>query len=295
MSFRCGHIAIVGRPNVGKSTLLNQLVGQKISIVSSKVQTTRMRVRGINTTEQAQFIYIDTPGYQQEHHSTLNNLMNKYVESSLGEVDVVLFVVEAMRWGKRDAAVLKRISEHVVCIAVVNKIDPIADKSSLLPFIAELAKLRQFAAIVPVSAEQGTQVPLLQTSIEQYLPLGPALYEEDALTDRSDRFMAAELVREKVFRFTGDEIPYGTTVMIEKFEQQGNLRRVFAAIVLDNLNHKPMVLGKQGTRIKQIASSARADMEKLWGGKVYLELFVKVKSGWHESKQSLEAHGYDSA
>jgi GTPase len=291
--YRCGHIAIVGRPNVGKSTLLNQLVGQKISIVSSKVQTTRQRVRGINTTPTAQFIYVDTPGFQTQHKTPLNKLMNQYVEQSFHEVDLVLFVIEALKWSKRDEAVLKLIPESMPCLCLVNKIDPIGDKSTLLPFLQQISAYRDFQSIIPISAEKGTQVKVVQTEAEKYMPEGVPLYEEDALTDRNDRFMAAELVREKVFRLMGDEIPYGMTVVIEKFEEEGDLRRVFAAILIDNINHKPMILGANGGRIKAIATSARRDMVALWGGTVYLEVFVKTKSGWADTESSLRQHGYE--
>jgi GTP-binding protein Era len=290
--FRAGHIAIVGRPNVGKSTLLNRLVGAKISITSRKAQTTRQRITGILTTDNAQYAFVDTPGFQIKHRSALNELMNRSVRQSLAGVDAVYFVVEAGRVTAQDRALLPLLPERVPVIAVVNKIDRLADKALLLPYLDSLAKLHAFAAIVPVSAERGIQLPELIEETRRQLPQRPAPYDADDLTDRDERFLAAELVREKIFRLLGEEVPYAATVMIEKFEQVGDLRRIYAVVVVDKPNQKAIVLGEKGERMKRIATEARIDMEKLFGGKVYLEVFVRVKSGWADDARALKRLGF---
>jgi GTP-binding protein Era len=290
--FRAGHIAIVGRPNVGKSTLLNHLVGAKLSITSRKAQTTRQRITGILTTDDAQYAFVDTPGFQTKHRSALNDMMNRSVRQSLADVDVVLFVVEASKLTMQDRALIPLLPERVPVIAVVNKIDRLADKALLLPYLEALAKLHPFAAIVPISAERGAQVPELLAETRSHMPEGPAHYDADTLTDRDERFLAAELVREKIFRLLGEEVPYATTVMIEKFEHEGKLRRIFAVVVIDKPNQKAILLGEKGERMKRIASEARVDMESLFGGKVYLEVFVRVKSGWADDARVLKRLGY---
>jgi GTP-binding protein Era len=291
-SFRAGHIAIVGRPNVGKSTLLNRLVGAKVSITSRKAQTTRQRITGILTTVDAQYAFVDTPGFQTRHRSTLNDLMNRTVRQSMGEVDVVLFVLEAGRVTQQDRALLKLMPASVPVVAALNKIDRVAEKRALLPLVGELAALHSFAALVPVSAEQGAHLPDLLREVRAHLPEGPPLYDKDDLTDRDERFLAAEFVREKIFRLLGDEVPYATTVTIEKFEQEGNLRRIFAAVLVDKAGQKPILLGEKGERMKRIATEARLDMERLFGGKVYLEVWVKVKGGWAEDARTLKRLGF---
>ena len=291
--FRCGYIAIVGRPNVGKSTLMNKLVGAKVSITSRKAQTTRHRITGIQTHDDAQYVYIDTPGFQTRHSNALNKTLNRTVTTTLTAADVVLFVVEAGHFGDADAKVLSLLPSTVPAILVINKADHVKDKAILMKFAQEVAQKFDFAAIVPVSAKQGFQLDRLEGEIRQHLPEGERIFDDDDITDRSEKFLAAEIVREKVFRFVGDELPYTSTVIIEKFEQEGNLRRVFAAILVGRDAHKAMLIGQKGARLKEISTQARLDMEKLFGGKVYLEIWVKVKSGWADNEASLRAYGYE--
>ena len=291
--FRSGHIAIVGRPNVGKSTLLNHLVGQKISITSRKAQTTRHRITGILTDAQSQFVFVDTPGFQVRHKNALNRNMNRTVNSVLNDVDAILFLVEAGRFDEQDRIVLEMLPQQVPVVLVVSKIDQLDDKNAVLPFIEKLAGEREFAAIVPVSAKQGQQLDVLLDAIRPLLPEGEPIYGEDEITDRSERFLAAEILREKVFRFTGEELPYGTSVVIEQFKEEGKLRRIHAAILVDKQAHKAMLIGSKGARLKEIATQARLDMEKLFDGKVFLEVFVKVKSGWADDERALKSLGYD--
>jgi GTP-binding protein Era len=291
--FRCGYIAIVGRPNVGKSTLMNMLIGAKVSITSRKAQTTRHRITGIQTTGNAQFVYVDTPGFQTRHANALNKTLNKTVTNTLTSSDVVLYVIEAGTFGQPDQEVLDLIPENVPCILVINKADRVKDKAVLLPFAQQIAAKHNFSAVVPVSAKNNFQLDNLQGEIEKYLPENPAIFGEDDITDRSEKFLAAEIVREKVFRFVGDELPYTSTVLIEKFEQEGNLRRIFAAILVERDTHKSMVIGQKGARLKDISTQARLDMEKLFGGPVYLEIWVKVKSGWADNEAGLRAYGYE--
>jgi GTPase len=290
---RSGYIAIVGRPNVGKSTLLNRLVGEKISIVSRKAQTTRHRITGILTTDGAQFVFVDTPGFQTRFANALNRSMNRGVTQTLADVDLVLFVVEAGRFDAQDKAVVKLLPADRPVILVVNKTDQLRDRQALLPFLAEVAATHDFAAVVPVSAAKGRQTDELLAEARKHLPNDGLLFDEDELTDKSERFLAAEYVREKLFRLLGDELPYSTTVEIEKFEVEGNLRRIFAAVVVDRDGHKAIVIGKNGESLKRIASEARQDMERLFGGKVYLEVWVKVKSGWADDERLLKSLGYE--
>ena len=291
--FHCGFVAIVGRPNVGKSTLMNALIGAKISITSRKAQTTRHRITGIQTTEDAQFIFIDTPGFQTRHGNALNRKLNKTVTNTLIASDVILFVIEAGNFGAADQQVLDLLPKNVPCVLVINKSDQVKQREVLMPFAQEIAAKREFAAIVPVSARLRRQLDELQDEIRKCLPENPPVFDADDLTDRSERFMAAEIVREKVFRLVGDELPYTSTVLIEKFEQEGNLRRVFAAILVGRDSQKPMLIGHKGARLKEISTQARLDMEKLFGGPVYLEVWVKVKSGWADNEAGLRAYGYE--
>jgi len=291
--FRCGYIAIVGRPNVGKSTLMNALIGAKVSITSRKAQTTRHRITGIQTSGTAQFVYVDTPGFQTRHANALNKTLNKTVVNTLTASDVVLFVVEAGTFGDADQKVLDLIPGNVPCILVINKSDRIKDKAVAMAFAQQVAAKREFSAIVPVSAKQRYQLQALEGEIEKLLPENPPMFDQDDITDRSERFLASEIIREKVFRFVGDELPYTSTVVIEKFEQEGNLRRVFAAILVDRDGHKAMVIGQKGAKLKDISTQARLDMEKLFGGPVYLEIWVKVKSGWADNEAGLRAYGYE--
>jgi GTP-binding protein Era len=292
-AFRCGYIAIIGQPNVGKSTLMNALIGAKVSITSRKAQTTRHRITGIQTTADAQFVYVDTPGFQTRHSNALNRNLNKTVVNTLTASDVILFVVEAGRFGPADKKVLELIPRGVPCILVINKSDHIKDKANLLPFAQQVAAEHEFAAVVPVSAKQRFQLDRLQEEIRNHLPENPPAFGEDDITDRSERFLAAEIVREKLFRLVGDELPYTSTVLIEKFEQEGNLRRIFASILVDRDSHKAMVIGQKGAKLKEISTQSRLDMEKLFGGPIYLEIWVKVKSGWADNEAGLRAYGYE--
>jgi GTP-binding protein Era len=289
---RCGHVAIVGRPSVGKSTLLNALVGARVSITSKKPQTTRHRIVGILTRPDAQFIFVDTPGFQTKHRSRLNERLNRAVRDALADVDVVVFVVDAARITAQDRQVLDLVSRAVPTIAAINKTDAIRDKAQLLPRIAELAAQREFAAIVPISAERGTDLDVLLDAIRAALPVGPALYSDDDVTDRDERFLAAEFVREKIFRQLGDEVPYGTAVAIDSFTHEGDLRRIHATVYVDKASQRPMLLGEGGARMKAIATQARHDMEQLFGGKVFLDVWVRVKRGWADSDAMLTRLGY---
>jgi GTP-binding protein Era len=291
--FRCGYIAIVGRPNVGKSTLMNALIGAKVSITSRKAQTTRHRITGIQTIEDAQFIYVDTPGFQTRHANPLNKTLNKTVANTLTASDVILFIVEAGSLSDADKQVLDLVPDNVPCILVINKSDRIKDKAVLMPFAQQVAGLHTFTAIVPVSAKLGFQLVNLQEEIKKHLPENAPIFGEDDITDRSEKFLAAEIVREKVFRLVGDELPYTSTVLIEKFEQEGNLRRIFAAILVERDTHKSMIIGQKGARLKEMSTQARLDMERLFGGPVYLEIWVKVKSGWADNEAGLRAYGYE--
>lgn len=290
--FRAGYIAIVGRPNVGKSTLLNHLLGQKISITSSKAQTTRHRIAGILTTQNAQYVFVDTPGFQKRHKSALNKVMNRTVTQSIADVDVIVWVIEALEYGPADAEVLALLRHDIPVVCVINKVDRVREKNTLLPFVEQISALFPFAAIVPLSAQKSLRLDVLLEALHAQLPMRPALFGEDEITDRSERFLAAEIVREKIFREVGDEVPYSITVEIEKFEQQGSLRKIYAAILTDKEGQKAIIIGERGAKLKNIGTLARKDMEKLFGGKVYLELWVKVKSGWAESEASLRQLGY---
>ena len=313
-SFRSGYIAIVGRPNVGKSTLLNHLIGQKISITSRKAQTTRHRINGIYSDDNTQFVFVDTPGFQMKHLNALNRGMNRVVTNSLRDVQVVLYVLEAMRFDERDAEVLKLLPKNRPVILVINKIDEIADKGQLFDFAERIAdEFRQrllpvegaveveddemnfegFADIVPVSAKFGKKIEELRETLRSFLPEGGLIYDPDDITDRSEKFLASEILREKVFRFTGEELPYSVSVVIEEFKMDKKLRRISAAILVDKEAHKVMLLGKKGDKIKEIATQARLDMEKLFDGKVFLEVFIKVRSGWADDTRMLQTLGYE--
>lgn len=291
--FRTGFLAIVGRPNVGKSTLLNRLVGQKVSIVSRKAQTTRHRVTGVLTLDDAQYVFVDTPGFQTKHSSAMNRAMNRSVTQALVDVDAVVFVVEAGALKAEDREVMKLLPASTPVVLVVNKVDRLADKSQLLPLLAALAAEREFAAIVPLSAETGTNAPELLKACLPLLPEQAPIFGEDDITDRSERFLASEFIREKLFRLLGEELPYGLAVEIEKFEIDGPVRRIFAAIIVDRDNHKSMVIGKGGLKLKRIASEARVELEKLFDGPVYLEIWVKVKSGWADDERALKSLGFE--
>jgi GTP-binding protein Era len=292
--FRCGVVAIVGRPNVGKSTLLNALVGQKISITSRRPQTTRHRVLGVRTDNAAQLVFVDTPGFQTRHGGALNRTLNRNVRQALGEVDAVLMVVEAGHFDEDDAAVLKLLPAGVPVLLAVNKSDRLTDPARMLPFLQRVGAEREFAAIVPVSAQRRRNVGELARAVAALLPEQPPMYEPDTLTDRSERFLAAEMVREKLFRLLGDEVPYGSAVIIEKFAEEGRLRRIHAAIVVERDGHKAIVIGKGGEKLKEIATGARKDMETLFGGKVFLEVWVKVRERWTDDDTLVRRFGYDA-
>jgi GTP-binding protein Era len=299
---RCGLIAIVGRPNVGKSTLLNALVGQKISITSSKAQTTRHRITGIRTVGAAQFVFVDTPGFQTRHGTALNRTLNRTVQAALGDVDVVLFVVEAGRFDMADAKVLALMPPDKPVLLVANKLDALARRQEVLPWLKQMQERHAFAEYVPLSAKRAADVERLLTIIEPYLPVQPWFHEEDALTDRSERFLAGELIREKLFRLTGDELPYGCTVVVDAFEEEAPAPdqpaaprrvRIGATIVVEREAHKGMVIGQGGERLKRIGSEARQELERLWDARVFLELWVKVRSGWADDESHLRSYGYE--
>ena len=288
---RCGHVAIVARPSVGKSTLLNALVGARISITSRKPQTTRHRISGIRTDGDAQFIFVDTPGFQTRHASKLNERLNRAVREALADVDVIVFVVDAARFTAADRAVMHAAGTHAGDRRTQQDRRG-QGQAALLPRIGEIAALREFAALIPISAERGSDLPALMQAIALHLPEGPALYNDDEVTDRDERFLAAEFIREKIFRQLGDEIPYSTAVVIEGFEHEGDLRRIRAEVLVDKSSQRAILIGEGGARMKAIASQARGDMETLFGGRVYLDVWVRVKSGWSDSDAMLARLGY---
>jgi GTP-binding protein Era len=290
--FRTGTVAIIGRPNVGKSTLLNKIVGAHVAITSRKAQTTRHRIQGIFTDKRSQFVFVDTPGYQTQHRNALNRTMNRTAGQAANEVDVVVLVIEAAGWDDRDLPLLELLPKKATVILALNKVDRVADKSRIAKTLEESVKKRDFAALVPVSAEKGTQLRPLLDEIRNRLPEAPAIYEEDEITDRPERFLAAELVRERIFRLLGDELPYSIAVDVERFEQEGNLRRIGAVIYVDRPAHKAIVIGEKGATLKRIGTEARHAMEELFGSKVYLETHVRVKSGWADSDAALRKFGY---
>ena len=289
---RCGHVAIVGRPSVGKSTLVNALVGERISITSRKPQTTRHRIVGVLTEPGVQYVFVDTPGFQTRHASPLNARLNRAVREALADVDIVVWMVDAARLTDADRRVLALVPAERPVIAALNKVDIVADKRALLPRIAEIAELRDFAAIVPIAAERGTGLADLKAEIAKALPEGPPLYGEDELTDRDERFLAAEYVREQIFRRLGDEVPYATTVGIESFEHEGDARRIGVVVWVDKPGQRGILLGHGGETMKAIASEARRSMLKLFGGRVHLEVWVRVKKGWADDDATLARLGY---
>ena len=291
---RCGLVAIVGRPNVGKSTLLNRLLGQKVSITSRKPQTTRHRILGIDTEADCQTVYVDTPGLHSEEKRAINRLMNRAATSSLGEVSLILFVVEGTRWTSDDELVLSRVQQSgLPVILVVNKQDKVADPEALIDHLQVLAQKYSFEEIIPLSAKQGKQVEVLRELVRQRQPISEFYFPEDYITDRSSRFMAAEIIREKLMRYTGDELPYSTTVEIEQFKLGENgVYRINGLILVERETQKRMVIGKGGKHLKTIGEQARLDMERLFDNKVFLELWVKVKSGWADDERALRSLGY---
>lgn len=290
---RCGLIAIVGRPNVGKSTLLNALVGQKVSITSRKAQTTRHRITGVRTVDEAQFVFVDTPGFQTRHSTALNRNLNRTVQGVLADVDLVLFVVEAGRFGLDDAKVLSLLPQDRPVVLIANKLDAVNRRAELMPWLKSMQERRNFSEFVPLSAKKDSDVQRLFQILKPYLPKQEWFYEEDALTDRSEKFMAAEMIREKLFRLTGDELPYEATVIIDRWEEEGNLRRIAATIVVERDAQKGMIIGQGGERLKRIGSEARQELETLMDARVFLELWVKVRSGWADSEEHLRSYGYE--
>ncbi len=291
--YKCGLVAIVGRPNVGKSTLLNRIVGQKISITSRKAQTTRHRVMGVHTTDEAQFVFVDTPGFQTRHTNTMNRTMNKRVRETLSDTDVVMMLVEAGRLTNEDRQVMELLPKDRPLILVVNKIDSVKDRGVLMAYLQEASAAHAFTEIVPVSAKQSNNLDELLKVVQVHLPENAPLFGEDDVTDQTERQLAAELIREKVFRLSGEEIPYGVAVQIDKFEEEGNLRRIFATILVDREGHKAILIGKGGEKLKTISTQARLDMEHAFDSKVYLEVWVKVKGGWADDVRMLKSLGLD--
>lgn len=295
---RSGFIAIVGRPNVGKSTLLNKLVGQKVSITSRKAQTTRHRVMGIHTTGEAQFVFVDTPGFQTRHSSALNRSLNKAVTGVVGDVDLVLFVVEAGNFTLGDAKVLALLKPGIPAILVANKLDAVHRRGDLAPWLRDMQQRHDFAEFMPMSAKNARDVARLLAVCGKYLPEQPWWYGEDELTDRSENFLAGEMIREKLFRLTGDELPYTSTVVVEKFEEEPSPKhkrmvRIAATIVVERDSHKAMVIGEGGEKLKRIGTEARQELEQLMDAKVFLQLFVKVRTGWADDEARVRGFGYE--
>lgn len=293
--YRCGYVSIVGRPNVGKSTLLNHILGQKLSITSRKPQTTRHRILGIVSRDLVQAIYVDTPGIHGEERKAINRYMNRAATSALRDVDVILFVVDALKWTTDDELVLEKLQKTALpVILVINKVDTVDDKAALLPAIEKLSKRMNFADVLPVSALRGHNVDELHATVGKRLPLSPPFFDEDQITDRSQRFLAAEMVREKIMRQLGEEIPYELTVEIEEFKQEGKLLRISACILVEREGQKKIVIGDGGSRLKLIGTEARLDMVKLFDRKIMLSLWVKVKGGWSDNERALKSLGYSS-
>ena len=291
--FRTGFVAVVGRPNVGKSTLTNALIGSKISIVSRKAQTTRHRIHGVLTRDHEQFVFVDTPGFQTRHGGAMNRMMNRVVTQALADVDVVVHVVEAGKWSEGDAKLLPLLPAPERTILVVSKIDALKNRDELFAFVSKIMALHPFGAVVPVSATKNQQLDQLLQEIALRLPEGEPMFEEDTLTDRPMRFIAAELVREKIFRLVGDELPYGCTVVIEQWEETDKGARIAACVVVERDSHKPILLGTGGMHMKRIASEARQDIAKLLDKPVHLEIYIKVRKGWSDRESALRDLGYE--
>jgi GTPase len=290
---RCGTVGLVGRPNTGKSSLLNRLIGQKLSIVSSKPQTTRHLLSGILTLPGCQYVFVDSPGLPSEPKNVLHRALTRRAVEAARDVDVAVFVVDAARFTPEDRAALEHIPPGQKTVAVVNKIDTLPHRSDLIPFLDRLSKTRDFHAVVPVSARTGRNIPELLKVLREALPEAPPAYPEDQVTDRDERFFAAELLREKIFTELGEELPYRCEVVIESFKEEGKLRRIEATILVERASQKAIVLGKAGERLKRMASAARKDMEKLFGGKVYLGTWIKVRKSWTDDARVLRQLGYE--
>jgi len=297
---RCGLLAIVGKPNVGKSTLLNALVGQKISITSRKAQTTRHRITGMRTMGDDQFVFVDTPGFQTRHANALNRSLNKTVLGAVGDVDLVLFVVESGQFNQADERVLQLLKPDIPVLLLANKLDTIHRRAEIAPWLQDMQKRYPFKELVPMSAKNTKDVERLLGICKAYLPQQDWWYDAEELTDRSEKFLASEIIREKLFRLTGEELPYTSTVVIEKFEEEplkskpgGRMVRIAATIVVERDGHKAMVIGDQGDRIKRIGMEARVELEKLMDAKVFLEMWVKVRSGWADDEARVRSFGYE--
>lgn len=290
--FRSGSVGLVGRPNTGKSSLLNRMLGQKLAIVSPRAQTTRHLLTGILNLPEGQIAFVDAPGLQTRHRSLLNRSLNRRAGEAVRDADIAAFVVEALQFGAEDRAALGRVPAGRPVIAVVNMIDKVKPAERLLPYLTRLSEAHEFAALVPVSAATGKNVAELLRVLVRQLPAGPPLYPPDQLTDRDERFFAAELLREKIFRELGEELPYHCEVIIEGFREEGRLRRIEATLWVERASHRPIVLGAGGARLKRISTAARKDMERMFGGKVFLRAWVKVKSRWSEDERLLRKLGY---
>ena len=294
-AFHCGFVAIIGRPNVGKSTLLNHVLGQKISITSRKPQTTRHQILGVKTTDAAQVIYVDTPGIHNRRSTAINRYMNRAASSVLDDVDLVLFVVQAMQWTEEDEIVLSRLQDiKAPVLLVVNKIDKLDDKNKLLPYIEKLTEKREFDAVVPLSALHAQNISQLEDDVRNRLPVNQPLFPDDQITDRTVRFLSAEIIREKLIRELGQELPYTTTVEIERFEEEDSITRIFATIFVETRGQKAIIIGRKGARLKSIGTKARVDIEKMLDAKVYLELWVKIREGWSNDERALVSLGYST-
>jgi GTP-binding protein Era len=294
-TFKSGYVAIIGRPNVGKSTLINRVLGQKLCITSRRPQTTRHRILGIKTTDDSQLIYVDTPGLHIDDKRAMNKYMNRAAASSIDHVDVILFVVDGMNWTEEDEQVLVRIKANAEApvILVINKMDKLADKEVMLPHIEKLAAQYDYSNVLPISARKGVNLEQLESEIKKLMPEGDLIFPEDQLTDRSSRFLAAELVREQLFRHLGQELPYSITVEIEQFDDEKNLYRIGAVIYVERSGQKAIVIGKGGELLKSVGKDARLEMESLFGKKVFLRLWVKVREGWGDNERMLKNLGYN--
>jgi len=289
----CGYVAIVGRPNVGKSTLLNYIVGQKLSITADKPQTTRHQILGVKTTDHSQVVYVDTPGIHSGGKKAINRYMNKAATSITKDVDVIVFIVQALKWTDEDQSVLSKLKESKLpVILAVNRIDWVTDKKRLLPYLQEVQDKHEFSDIVPISALKGTHVEELEGLIEKYLPESEPFFPEDQLTDRSVRFLAAEIIREKLVRELGEELPYQTTVDIESFKDEDGITKIHALVLVETKGQKSIVIGNKGERLKSMSTNARHDIEEMLDNKVFLRIWVKVRKGWSDDEQALSSLGY---
>ncbi len=293
MSNRCGYVAIVGRPNVGKSTLLNRVIGQKVAITSHKAQTTRHSILGIKTTETGQIVYVDTPGIHDRADHAMNRYLNRTAKASLFEVDLIIFAVEALKWTREDEKVLNfLLKQESPVILAVNKCDQVKSKERLLPYLQEMSQRYAFDEVIPISASKGSYVEMLEEQVLTRMPEGVNIFPEDQLSDRSDRFFAAELIREQLTRRYAQELPYALSVEIEQFKEEGNLYRIAAIVWVEKSSQKAIIIGKNGAALKEVSKHARIGMEKFFDKKVFLQVWVKVKKSWSSDESSLTRLGY---